>query len=152
MTSIRWLTTADSHGRYSGITGVTHRACRTLGVLRPGELFDSETAKTKLVFVTVQLLYTLATLLPVTIFWASFPLHLGYLLTIYTFCVWNGGSYYIEVFSKAYRKQFEGDIAARRKAAFESLGAPTRQQKQPSPPPAEAGAATAAAAALKKSE
>ena len=63
----------------------------------------------------------------------------------------SAGSYYIEVFSKAYRKQFEGDIAARRKAAFESLGAPTRQQKQPSPPPAEAGAATAAAA-LKKSE
>ena len=93
----------------------------------------------------------MVTLLPVVWLWHSFALHLAYLLSIYTLCVWNGGSYYIEVFSKAYRTQFEGDIAARRQAAFESLGAPTRQQKQPSPPPAEAGAATAAAA-LKKSE
>ena len=61
------------------------------------------------------------------------------------------GSYYIEVFSKAYRTQFEGDIAARRRAAFESLGAPTRPQ--PLAPPAAVGAATTGAAvALKKQE
>ena len=41
--------------------------------------------------------------------WNSFYLHLAYLAFIYSICIWNGGSYYIEVFSKAYRTQFEGD-------------------------------------------
>lgn len=100
MTSQRWLTTADEQGRYSGITLLTYNACRGLGVLRPGELFHSEAWKTKIIFVTVQLIYTCATLLPATLLWSSFPAHLAYLLAIYTFCVWNGGSYYIEVFSR----------------------------------------------------
>ena len=132
MTSQRWLTTADEQGRYSGITLLTYNACRGLGVLRPGELFHSEAWKTKIIFVTVQLLYTCATLLPATLLWSSFAAHLTYLIAIYTFCVWNGGSYYIEVFSRKYRKQFEGDLAARRAAAFESLGAPTRKPQSPS--------------------
>ena len=49
----------------------------------------------------VQLLYTVVTLLPVVWLWESFALHLAYLLAIYTYSIWNGGSYYIEVFSKA---------------------------------------------------
>ena len=48
----------------------------------------------------MQLLYTVVTLLPVVWLWESFPLHLAYLLAIYTYSIWNGGSYYIEVFSK----------------------------------------------------
>ena len=104
----------------------------------------------------------MVTLLPVVWLWHSFALHLAYLLSIYTLCVWNGGSYYIEVFSKAYRTQFEGDIAARRQAAFESLGAPKRHQAQPQAQPpaaaapdaaaADAAATTGAALALKKQE
>jgi len=157
MTSVRWLTTADAKGGYSGLVGSVFKACRALGVLQPGELFDSETWKTKCVFMMVQLLYTVVTLLPVVWLWESFALHLAYLLAIYTYSIWNGGSYYIEVFSKAYRTQFEGDIAARRRAAFESLGAPTRQPPPPAAAAAPAAAAPAAAttgtaAALKKQE
>ena len=65
MTSVRWLTTADAKGGYSGLVGSVFKACRALGVLQPGELFDSETWKTKCVFILVQLLYTVVTLLPV---------------------------------------------------------------------------------------
>ena len=157
MTSVRWLTTADAKGGYSGLVGNVFKArraaaltpnpnpnpnpnpspspnifkaCRALGVLQPGELFDSEVRhtglepraigdqqkgstahtpepclgqswKTKCVFILVQLLYTVVTLLPVVWLWESFPLHLAYLLAIYTYSIWNGGSYYIEVFSKA---------------------------------------------------
>ena len=64
MTSVRWLTTADAQGGYSGLVGSVFKACRALGVLQPGELFDSETWKTKCVFILVQLLYTVLTLLP----------------------------------------------------------------------------------------
>ena len=67
-----------------------------------------------------------------------------YLLTVYTVCVWNGASYYIEVFSKAYRKQFEGDAATRRQKAIEALGAP----KRPTPPPAAQPAAQPADGAV----
>ena len=33
----------------------------------------------------------------------------------------DGGSYYIEVFSKAYRRQFEGDAETRRRLTIELL-------------------------------
>ena len=84
----------------------------------------------------------MVTLLPVVWLWHSFELHLAYLLSIYTLCVWNGGSYYIEVFSKAYRKQFEGDAEARRRLQLELLingNLPDEEVEPPSPgatPPA----------------
>lgn len=81
--------------------------------MKPAERFDSEATKTKAIFVTVQLLYTAATLLLAFGLWSSFRAHLAYLLSILACCIWNGGSYYIEVFSKAYRKQFEGDAVTR---------------------------------------
>jgi hypothetical protein len=78
MTSVRWLTTADAQGGYSGLVGSVFKACRAspnpnlrpdlnpdpkpdpdpkptpnvfkacraLGVLQPGEIFDSEVGGT----------------------------------------------------------------------------------------------------------
>jgi len=130
MTSTRWLTTPP----YTGITAIAYQGCRACAVMRPGELFDSEGAKTKAIFMAVQLLYTAVTLLPVPLLWNSFPIHLAYLLATYSICIWNGGSYYIEVFSKAYRTQFEGDAAARRAKAIDALGAPKRPTKPAATP------------------
>ena len=48
---------------YSGITALAYRAMARLGVMRAAERFDAEHWKTKLIFVSVQLLYTAATLL-----------------------------------------------------------------------------------------
>ena len=48
-----------------------------------------------------------ATILLACALWGSRRAHLVYLLAIFACCVWNGGSYYIEVFSHAYRRQFE---------------------------------------------
>ena len=108
-------------------------AARSCGFFAAGEPFDSEHWKTKVVFMLVQLIYTAVTLLPIPWLWQSFELHLAYLLCIYTVCVWNGGSYYIEVFSKAYRKQFEGDRDQRRRAVFESFGAPEGERPKRTP-------------------
>ena len=77
--------------------------------------------QTKLIFVSVQLLYTCLTLLLAAYLYTSFNAHLAYLLSILACCIWNGGSYYIEVFSKAYRKQFEGDAVTRRRLQLELL-------------------------------
>ena len=56
---------------------------RTLGVMREGEMFDSESPKTKVIFIVVQFMYTLASMTPMTLLWSSFRLHLAYLLAIY---------------------------------------------------------------------
>ena len=123
MTSIRWLTTPP----LSGLAKLTQTVCRRVGIFKPAETFDSESWKTKTIFMTVQLLYTTVALQLVPLLYASFNLHSAYLLTILCFCVWNGSNYYIEVFSKAYRKQFEGDAAARHAARMEAMEAPQRQ-------------------------
>ena len=56
--------------------------------------------RTKVIFVSVQFAYTFATLLIACLLYTSFNLHLAYLLAILGCCIWNGGSYYIEVFSQ----------------------------------------------------
>jgi len=136
-TSIRWLTAPPTPGHpYTGITLLAYKGMRRCGVMRSGEIFDSEAWKTKFIFMFVQLVYTAATFLPVAVLWSHKALNAIYLLTVYALCVWNGGSYYIEVFSKAYRKQFEGDAATRRALAIESLGAPKRDAKPSDAKPA----------------
>ena len=66
--------------------------------------------------------------------WASFRAHLAYIISILACCVWNGGSYYIEVFSKAYRKQFEGDAVTRRRLQLELLVNGNLPDTEPEPP------------------
>lgn len=119
--SLKWLTTPP----YSGITATTFSACQRLGIMAPGELFDGSGAKTKLTFVTVQLLYTAAALTLPPLLWSSFRCHLAFLVVLLVITTWNGASFYIEVFSKSYQKQFAGDLVTRRAAAFESMGVPT---------------------------
>ena len=58
-------------------------------------------ARAQVIFVAVQLLYTIATLLPATLLWESRHAHMLYLLYLAGNCVWNGGSYYIEVRPRA---------------------------------------------------
>ena len=100
----------------------------------------------------VQLIYTAVTLLPIPWLWQSFELHLAYLLCIYTVCVWNGGSYYIEVFSKAYTKQFEGDRDQRRRAVFESFGAPEGERPKRTPSVGDVAAAAGSGPAPRSAE
>lgn len=128
MTSIRWLTTPP----YTGITRSVHTMLNSVGVMKPGEMFDSECWKTKLIFIAVQSVYTSLSLLPIAYLWSSFYLHLTYLVAIYVICVWNGSNYYIEVFSKAYRKQFEGDAATRAAATLQMMEAPAPRSRSSS--------------------
>lgn len=144
MTSIRMLTLPAKDKAppqcYSGITAGTWRVACTLGLMGSDEFFDSESVKTKLIFVSVQLLYTAATLVPACLLWNSMRAHAVYLISISALCVWNGGSYYIEVFSKAYRKQFEGNQAERREYQIQLLSGLTSDV--PDGPPAHGEAAS----------
>ena len=101
-------------------------------VMRKDELFDAEHVKTKIIFMSVQLLYTAATLSLAFALWGSFRGHLAYVLSIVGINVWNGGSYYIEVFSRAYRKQFEGvDAEARRRLQMALMDGTIELEQQP---------------------
>lgn len=53
-----------------------------------------------------QAFYTVLTMLPVAIFYSYKWAHTLCVTAIILLVVWNGGGYYIEVFSKQYRKQF----------------------------------------------
>ena len=61
---------------------------------------------TKVVFASLQLLYTLITILPPYFLYSSYRLSCAYLVLIFGWGTWNGASYYIEVFAERYRLQF----------------------------------------------
>lgn len=82
------------------------KICRKYGWIGKEDGFDPETLMAKIVFVVAQLSYTLLTIVHPPILFKSYYLSCFYLVTIFTMAVWNGASYYIEVFSKRYNLKF----------------------------------------------
>ena len=77
-----------------------------LGVSQPGEELVADSLKAKVVFASLQLVYTLVTVLPTFFLYSSYRLSCAYLVLIFGWGTWNGASYYIEVFAERYRLQF----------------------------------------------
>lgn len=102
-TSMRWLT--GHKGRNSALTILTLRVCRGINVMRSDENFDSDTWKTKIIFMTVQLIYTIFTIAPVIVYYKYKAVHTCFLVFIYLSSMWNGASFYIDVFSRKYMQQ-----------------------------------------------
>lgn len=73
--------------------------CRKHGVLKPGEILDPDGWLAKAIFIGVQLLYTLVTLLPMGLMFSNYLLSSLYIMVVFTIGIWNGASYYIEIFS-----------------------------------------------------
>merc|ERR1719516_598996 len=82
------------------------KICKKTGLVTKGEEFDSETWKAKIVFMLAQLLFTLFTLIPCYFLYTNYTLSFIYICCIYSWCIWRGGSYYIEVFSERYKLKF----------------------------------------------
>lgn len=78
-----------------------------LGVMKKGESFDHATLKTKVIFMGSQLVYTIFTFLPIPWLYNSQTRHLYFVIGVFVIAIYNGASFYIEVFSKRYMKQFE---------------------------------------------
>ena len=72
--------------------------CRKHGYLEADQSFDSETTLAKVVFVVTQCLYQLVTMLHPPLLFNSYYLSCVYLVFVFTWAVWNGASYYIEIF------------------------------------------------------
>ena len=90
----------------NGMNILITKVTKALVILKKHESFDSETVKSKLIFFTVQGLYSLLASLPTMFLYSSYKLSVIYILSIYTWCIWRGGSFYIEVFSERYKMKF----------------------------------------------
>ena len=76
---------------------------RRLGVMHETEQFDADTIKSKLIFVTAQLVYTLATLAPVPLLYNSFSLSNLYLGLLLGWTVLRGAETYFQDFVDRYK-------------------------------------------------
>ena len=76
---------------------------RKIGVMKNSEEFDAETIKTKLIFVSAQLMYTIVTLLPVKLLYNSYIFSILYMTGIFAWCVFQGAEGYFEDFTERFR-------------------------------------------------
>merc|ERR1739844_535863 len=68
--------------------------------------FDSESTLAKGVFVLSQVIYTILTILHPPLLFKSYYLSCVFLVFVFTMAVWNGASYYIEIFSTRYNLKY----------------------------------------------
>jgi len=111
-TSLRWLALDTERPVHQLVLGVS----RTLGVMKRDEVFNPYQTKTKLCFMVFQLVYTALTLLPVPLLHRARSLSTTTLIAVFSIATYNGGEYYIEVFSRRYNRQFgasEGGTSAK---------------------------------------
>eukprot|EP00092_Neocalanus_flemingeri_P035911 GFUD01039100.1.p1 GENE.GFUD01039100.1~~GFUD01039100.1.p1 ORF type:complete len:319 (-),score=59.52 GFUD01039100.1:422-1378(-) len=101
--SLRYLATDKNNGMHQLVTSIM----RTLGVMGREEVFNPETAKTKIIFIVAQLVYTLITLLPVPLLYSSYEFSVVYISAIFGWTVWRGGMHYYEDFRERYQVEFQ---------------------------------------------
>jgi len=102
ITSSRWLVKDKKNGMHQLVVKI----CTKQGWMAKGEELDADTWKAKIIFMASQGIYTLATMLVVPFLYSNYILSVVYIACIYMWCVWRGGTYYIEVFSERYKLQF----------------------------------------------
>ncbi len=75
-----------------------------VGVFRPDEHFNESTSSSLGLFVLAQAIYTTLTILPPILTWYACHEVFGTAWLVFLFAVgaWNGGSYYVEIFSKRF--------------------------------------------------
>ena len=113
VTSLRWL----ANDYKAPVTRWALRTSRRVGLFGRDELFDSSSLKTKFVFVSLQLIYTVVTFLPIPLCYVSKVFHTTLMLLAFLSCIWNGAEYYIDIFSRRYARKFE----VRKKVSFFSF-------------------------------
>ncbi len=99
VTSLRYL----SKDKRNPFTKAVTKAVRNLGIIGRDEPLDPSRLLTKLIFVSVQLVYTmLLVLVPSYFIFSWYEASVSYLMFVFVVGTWNGASYYIEIFSTRY--------------------------------------------------
>ena len=97
--ALRCLARDGENGMHQLVLGVMRR----LAVMETNEKFDAETVKTKLIFISAQLVYTVITLLPVQIMYNSYAGSSVYMLVILSWTVYQGANSYCQDFIERYK-------------------------------------------------
>ena len=103
MTSLRWL----ANDRNSPANKFALKSMRNIGLFGADEFFDAESTKTKFVFVTFQLCYTIITFIPIPFCYSNYYAHTALMWLAFGSSVYNGACYYIDVFSRKYVERLE---------------------------------------------
>ena len=103
LTSLRWMS-SDKKNFFAKFVLIT---CRKFGLLRSDEHFDSNSTKTKMIFMGAQFLYSIMTFVPTILLYNSQMCHVAFMISIFCAAAFNGASFYIEVFSKVYQLKIE---------------------------------------------
>ena len=77
------------------------------GVLDKNKDVDPDSPMGKALFVCCQATYTIFTILHIKLIYANYYLTVLYIIVIFSVGVWNGASYYVEVFSTRYNLKFK---------------------------------------------
>jgi len=116
ITSQRYLT----RDKKNGITKFATKMCKKYGFMEESAQFDPESMLAKVVFVLSQVVYTLLTILHPPLLFKSYYLSCVFLVFVFTTAVWNGASYYIEIFSTRYNLKYVAIEAKAKKERTES--------------------------------
>lgn len=103
LTSLRWLSKDMKNALANSVVNV----CKRLRIYGYDEEPDPTSVKTKLVFIFSQFLYTLFTFIVTPPLYFSHAVNLGYIITIFTISIYNGASFYIDIFSKRYQRNLD---------------------------------------------
>eukprot|EP00602_Paraphysomonas_sp_CaronLab_P006659 CAMPEP_0185036042 /NCGR_PEP_ID=MMETSP1103-20130426/28426_1 /TAXON_ID=36769 /ORGANISM="Paraphysomonas bandaiensis, Strain Caron Lab Isolate" /LENGTH=356 /DNA_ID=CAMNT_0027573411 /DNA_START=617 /DNA_END=1687 /DNA_ORIENTATION=- len=133
LTSLRWLAKDKKNATARGVLKILKR----VGVMGKDEDYQAHEFKTKLIFMTSQFIYTVVTFLPSFVLYQSYTIHVGYMIALFVASVFNGASYYIEVFSQRYQLKFskKEDMQKVVQAAAEIAYQAATTQGQGSPAP-----------------
>jgi hypothetical protein len=83
------------------------KLCRAVGIMGRSEVFDSRNVKTKVVFMASQGCFTAVCMTPVPILYWYKEAHLMFIVILVVTSLFNGASFYVEVFSKRYNQRIE---------------------------------------------
>jgi len=102
VTSVRYL----ANDKKNSMHKLTKRVMKRLGIMGPTEEFNSEELKSKIIFYATQGIYSIVVCIPTMWLYSNYYTSVLYISLIYLWCIWRGGTYYIEVFSERYKMKF----------------------------------------------
>jgi len=118
LTSMRYFI---ERGQKTALYRIVASAMRACGLLRDGDVMKIGEFRTLMTFVLSQLLYTVITMLPPLLFQGNVWLSSLWLLAIGLNAVWNGATYYIQIFSRRYADRFSEMFAQKGKGSKDRI-------------------------------
>lgn len=84
-TSLRWLTTTPSNLLHRAVLLLT----RKTKIMRKDEVFDPSTIKTKIIFMTSQLVYTIIVAAPTPFIYSNRTVSIAFAFSMFLCALWN---------------------------------------------------------------